>query len=241
MHVVGDGYISTTLNVGGDFTAPNIYNKSEVDSLLSSYAPTIADGSLAIAKTEGLNDALLTKASVSSLVAGLSSKQDKIDSFSTLNISSIDTINANVSGELNACQTTINVRSSSSSQFVIAEIGSSISYCQFSHGHHIDTYTRGDDTGRSLYLNHYSTASVRTGSGGLGVGTDSGSYMLNVSGTGRFSWSVSANNYITTSDQRIKENVEDLALDECVRVVKAVHPKKYNRIDMDGAPRIGYL
>ena len=65
--------------------------------------------------------------------------------------------------------------------------------------------------------------------------------MLNVSGTGRFSGSISANNYITTSDQRIKENVEDLALGECVRLVKAVHPNKYNRIDMDGAPRIGYI
>jgi hypothetical protein len=117
LHVVGNAYISSTLNVNGDFTAPNIYNKSEVDSLLSSYAPTIADGSLAIAKTEGLNDALLTKASVSSLVAGLSSKQDKIDSFSTLNISSINTIDANVSGTLNCGLTTINVSSSGSSQF----------------------------------------------------------------------------------------------------------------------------
>ena len=58
LHVLGNAYISTTLNIGGDFTAPNIYNKSEVDSLLSSYAPTVADRSLIIAKTEGLNDIL---------------------------------------------------------------------------------------------------------------------------------------------------------------------------------------
>jgi hypothetical protein len=97
LHVVGDAYISTTLNIGGNFTAPNIYNKSEVDSLI---ATPIADNSLTMSKTSGLNDALLTKASASSLVAGLSSKQNTIDSFSTLNITSIDTIDANVSGTL---------------------------------------------------------------------------------------------------------------------------------------------
>ena len=207
LHVVGDGYISTTLNVGGDFTAPNIYNKNDVDSLLSSYAPTIADNSLTISKTSGLNDALLTKASVSSLVAGLSSKQAKIDSFSSLNLSSIDTINANVSGELNAGLTSINVTSTGTNALKTCDIGSSISVCQFSHGHHIDSYNRSNNTGRTLYLNYYANLGVRFGNnnGKIGINCDPSNYQLDCVGAARFSSSVSANNYITTSGQIIKK------------------------------------
>ena len=81
LHIVGNAFISTTLALGGNLTAPNIYTKSEVDRLLST---PIADGGLSIAKTAGLQDALLVRATISSRVAGLSTKQEKLDSFSTV-------------------------------------------------------------------------------------------------------------------------------------------------------------
>jgi nucleotidyltransferase/DNA polymerase involved in DNA repair len=64
---------------------------------------------------------------------------------------------------------------------------------------------------------------------------------VDVNGAGRFSSFVSASNYITTIDQRIKENVHEASLDECLRLIHAVHPKTYTRLDMGGAPRIGYI
>jgi hypothetical protein len=64
---------------------------------------------------------------------------------------------------------------------------------------------------------------------------------LDCSGAGRFSSFVSARNYITSSDQRLKENVKNISLDECLRLIKTVHPKTYNRIDLDREPRIGYI
>ena len=40
---------------------------------------------------------------------------------------------------------------------------------------------------------------------------------------------------------RRKASIENASLDECTRLVKAVHPKTYTRIDMGDAPRVGYI
>ncbi len=139
-------------------TAPNIYTKSEVDSLVST---PIADGGLSIAKTAGLQDALLVRATISSLVAGLSTKQDKLDSFSTVSISEISATTAGV-GTLTAGLTTVVVNSTT--DFVTcAEIGSGMIYSRFNHGHHIDSYNRSDNAGRPLYINYYTQSSLRVG------------------------------------------------------------------------------
>jgi hypothetical protein len=220
LHVVGNASISTTLVIGGNFSAPNIYTKSEVDSLI---AEPIADGSLTIAKTSGLNDALLTKASVSSLVAGLSSKQDKIDSFSTLNTTAINTINADVSGTLTAKLTQVVVAGTTNEAPTSAEIGSTVSLTRFTHGHHIDSITRANGVGRVLALNYYSNIGVRFGNnnGKISINCEPSNYQLDCIGAGRFSSFVSASNYVSTSDQRIKENVQDASLDECLRRITA--------------------
>jgi hypothetical protein len=65
-------------------------------------------------------------------------------------------------------------------------------------------------------------------------------YQFDVNGAGRFSSFCSATNYITTSDKRIKQNISDANLAECTRLVQAVHPKTYSRIDMDKALSGGY-
>ena len=64
----GSCAVSAVLSAGS-LSAPNIYSKTEVDALVSSSAPSIADDSLAIGKTAGLQDALLTKATTASLTS----------------------------------------------------------------------------------------------------------------------------------------------------------------------------
>ena len=316
LHVVGNAYISTTLTIGGDFTAPNIYNKSEVNSLFSSFNPTIADGSLTVSKINGLSDVLLNKASKDDLnntnislgyvSQSLINVQTEIEnkasvsSVSDLTIlvntkasqSSLNVANSNISAlgdnvnngyttlsqslalkssqasldftnntvankqdklgsssnininTLTCGKTVINEPTSSSSRFITCEVGSSLSYFQFSHGHHIDTYTRNDDAGRTLYINYYSNAGLRIGNsnGKIGINCDPDSFPFERKGSGKFSGSLSCNNLVQTSDQRLKENVQNISLDECVRIIKTVHPKTYNRIDMEGKPpRIGYI
>jgi hypothetical protein len=96
-----------------------------------------------------------------------------------------------------------------------------------------------------MYLNYYADHFVRVGNtaGRLGVNCDpASSYALDVVGSGRFSGSLLASNFPSTSDARIKENVLDASLGECTRLVLAVKPKTYNRSDMAGNPaRCGYI
>ena len=147
----------------------------------------------------------MTKASASSLVAGLSSKQDKIDSFSTLNTTAINTINADVSGTLTAKLTQVVVAGTTNEAPTSAEICSTVSLTRFTHGHHIDSTTRAIGVGRVLYLNYYSNIGVRFGNnnGEISINCEPSNYQLDCAGAGRFSSFVSASNYITTSDQRI--------------------------------------
>ena len=165
LHVVSDAYISLALNIDGDFTAPNIYNKIEVDSFLLSKA---SQSSLNVANSNisalgdnvnngytTLSQSLALKSSQANfdfLTLTVANKQDKLNSSSDINID-----------KLNCGQTIINASSSSSSQFITCEIGSSLSYFQYSHGHHIDTYSRNDDSGRTLNINYYNNSGVRIG------------------------------------------------------------------------------
>ena len=107
------------------------------------------------ASGEELTNGLLTRATVSSLVAGLATKRDKIDSFSNLNVNAISTINADVTGTLNANLTKVVVPGTISDSPTSAEIGSTVSLARFTHGHHIDSFTRADGVGRVLYLNYH--------------------------------------------------------------------------------------
>ena len=278
---MGNAYISTTLVLGGSLTCPNIHTKSEVDALVAT-APTIADGSLTISMTDGLQtklddmyaiqlstqaslgntsqalvyvqqdltaltsvvdtkatqadlpNGLLTRATVSSLVAGLATKQDKLNSFSSVSV-----------GTLTSGVTTIFVNSTTGQPAVTtAEVGSGVSFCRFTDGHHLDAYSRSNNAGRQLYFNYYANSTARIGQTGgrLGINCDpSSAYHIDVVGSGRFTGPLVASNFPSTSNARIKESVVDASLDECTRLVHAVVPKPYTRKDMDDAPRLGYI
>jgi hypothetical protein len=136
---------------------------------------------------------------------------------------------------------TITNPSSSSNLITSGEIGSMFSFCRFVHGHHIDCYTRGSNNGRTLYLNYYANSGVRITR--LGINTDPAADVhLDVRGGGRFSGSVNATNFPSSSDSRLKIEVASASLEECTRLVKAVTPCTYKRRDMEGTPaRIGYI
>jgi hypothetical protein len=226
---------------------------------------------------------------------------------------------------------TVNTPSVGTNSVTTADIGSSFSYFRFVHGHHLDCYTRGSNSGRVLYLNYYANSGVRikslginadpasdvnlnvtgssrfsgtvyagavsagattidslddevpfiagnvngfmrlkngehidcysraTGAGitlNLCMHTDSAvrvgkrlviatspitSYSLDVGGSGRFSGSLSAANYPSSSDARLKDNVLDASTKECERILLAVRPKTYTRNDLNDASRIGYI
>jgi hypothetical protein len=136
---------------------------------------------------------------------------------------------------------TVNTPSISSNSVTCAEIGSTFSFCRFTHGHHIDSFTRGSNNGRTLYLNYYANSGVRITR--LGINTDpTADLQLDVRGGGRFSGALSASNFPSSSDARLKIEVTSASLEECTRLVKAVTPCTYKRRDMEGTPaRVGYL
>ena len=105
------------------------------------------------------------------------------------------------------------------------------------------TRTRSNGSGRLLYINYYAENPVQIGKdqGKLSIGCAPSNYQLDCNGAARFSSFVSASNYITTSDQRIKTDFEFADPAECLRLVSAVKPRTYKRIDMNLAPRLGYI
>jgi hypothetical protein len=149
-----------------------------------------------------------------------------------------------ISGDLKALSVaaetlTINTPSIGTNAVTCAEMGTSFSYFRFIHGHHIDCYTRGSNVPRVMYLNHYANQGVRVPR--LGINGDPSDVHLDVRGAGRFSGAVTASNFPSSSDARLKTEVEPVSVDECTRLVKAVTPCTYKRIDMEGTARIGYI
>jgi hypothetical protein len=60
-------------------------------------------------------------------------------------------------------------------------------------------------------------------------------------GAARFSGPVTASNFPSTSDARLKKDVQDADPSECLRIIQTVRPRTYARIDMNDAPRCGYI
>jgi hypothetical protein len=178
------------------------------------------------------------------LVQGLATKQEKIDSLSNINLTGIDVVNAQVSGEL-LVSGRMTVLVPNTKDVVSAEIGSGATLLRFTHGNYIDSITRSNGAGRTLLLNYLSNAGVRIGDttgGKLSINCNESAYQLDVAGAGRFSGSLVASNFPSSSDARLKTEVEPASLDECTRLVKAVTPCTYKRIDMAGNPaRCGYI
>ena len=51
---------------------------------------------------------------------------------------------------------------------------------------------------------------------------------------------ITAGNYFSSSDERLKTNIQDASLEACQQVFDAITPKVYERTDLPG-PRIGFI
>jgi hypothetical protein len=118
--------------------------------------------------------------------------------------------------------------------------GNSDSYLRVKNGKHLDCYNRAG-AGTDLNMCIHTGNAVRIGTRLSIATTPSSSYNLDVAGTGRFSGALSASNFPSNSDARLKTEVEPVSFDECIRLVKAVTPCTYKRIDMEGTLRCGYI
>ena len=57
-----------------------------------------------------------------------------------------------------------------------------------------------------------------------------------------FSRTLTATQFASTSDIKIKDNIQDASLDNCMALLNNVNPKIYNRTDMPGSPtRLGFI
>jgi hypothetical protein len=121
-------------------------------------------------------------------------------------------------------------------------VGNNDSWLRVKNGRHLDCYNRASGDGTDLNLCMHTGNAVRVGAR-LSIATSpSSSYNLDVEGTGRFSGALSASNFPSNSDARIKTGVVAVSLDECSRLVKAIMPCTYRRKDMEGTPeRCGYI
>jgi hypothetical protein len=102
------------------------------------------------------------------------------------------------------------------------------------------------DNGSTLYVAYGGAYHIRFGkySARLGINCDNGAssgVAIECVGAARFSGPVTASNFPSTSDSRLKKDVQDADPAECLRLIKAVRPRTYKRIDMNDAPRCGYI
>ena len=97
-----------------------------------------------------------------------------------------------------------------------------------------------------MYVAYGGAYHIRFGkySARLGINCDNGAssgVAIECVGAARISGPVTASNFPSTSDQRLKTGAEPASLSECTRLVLAVRPKTYTRVDMDNVPRVGYI
>jgi hypothetical protein len=76
-----------------------------------------------------------------------------------------------------------------------------------------------------------------TSNGNVCIGTTSTSYKLDVSGTGRFTSTVTATGFITSSDLRLKKNIQDYSFDKKINISL----KTYEFISDGGRKRYGVI
>jgi hypothetical protein len=144
---------------------------------------------------------------------------------------------ARFSGGLTAGSTiTVNAGSSD----VSAIFGNDDSFLRVKNGRQIDSYLR-NGAGSDLYLCQHTNNTVRV-STKLFIGStlEGGAYQLSVQGAGIVSDFMMCPAYRIGSDERLKENVEDVSLDECTRLLLAVRPKTYS-LKATGEEQCGYI
>ena len=75
----------------------------------------------------------------------------------------------------------------------------------------------------------------------MSIGQAPNNFQFSCNGAGQFSSFCDAFKFNTTSDRRIKSNIEQASLDECSRLVQAVRPMTFTRNDKDDEPHVGYI
>ena len=71
--------------------------------------------------------------------------------------------------------------------------------------------------------------------------TSSISNPLSVAGAITATETVSGTSFVSTSDSRIKTDVEDVSRDDAMRLMRLVNAKTYERLDIPGISRIGFI
>jgi hypothetical protein len=248
----------------GQVLAANLYTKVQVDALLDTHAPTIADGSLTIAKTADLQRQLddineirrgqqgqisgnalaihYTKLDLADLALVVGEKQQKIDSLSglvvgTITASAISTLSL-TTGTLESGPISCSVPGTDNN-LLMAEFGTDSNILRLNGGAFIDSYKTSDNAGRTLYLNYLNNNSVQVGSK-LSIGMPPSNFQLQVSGAANFTSFIEATKFQLISDERIKTNVQPASLDECTRLTLTVRPQTYN-LKATGEAFAGYL
>jgi hypothetical protein len=249
----------------GQVLAANLYTKVQVDALLDTHAPTIADGSLTIAKTADLQRQLddineirrgqqgqisgnalaihYTKLDLADLALVVGEKQQKIDSLSglvvgTITASAISTLSL-TTGTLESGPISCSVPGTDNN-LLMAEFGTDSNILRLNGGAFIDSYKTSDNSGRTLYLNYLNNNSVQVGSK-LAIGQPPNNFQFSCAGAGSFSSFCEAVKFTATSDRRLKSNIEPASVDECLRLVQTVRPMTFTRNDRNDEPQIGYV
>jgi hypothetical protein len=190
-------------------------------------------------------------ADLTSVVAGKASaanlltKQDTLDGASSVTVGTLQATTGGVSGDLTvgggvdiSGTTTANqiTASTITATNVTATVGA---FGQFSSN-------LIGDNGSTLYVAYGGAYAIRFGkySARIGINCDNGAssgVAIECVGAARFSGPVTASNFPSTSDARLNKLVQVADPSECLRILKAVRPRTYSRIDMNDAPRCGYI
>jgi hypothetical protein len=93
-----------------------------------------------------------------------------------------------------------------------------------------------------MQLQYNSDKPVQIGraQGKLSIGAPPNNFQFSCNGAGQFTSFCEATKFQITSDQRVKSNVQLASLDECTRLVTAVHPVTY-ALKLNDDPQVGYL
>jgi hypothetical protein len=142
---------------------------------------------------------------------------------------------ARFSGPVAAGATVIN----SGAEDIPFIVGNDDSYLRVKFGRHLDSYGR-DGAGRDLNMCVHTGNAVRIGSK-LAIGQTPNNFQFSCNGAGQFTSFCDSFKFNTTSDRRIKSNIEQASLDECSRLVQAVRPMTFTRNDKGGEAYCGYV
>ena len=146
-----------------------------------------------------------TKATVSSLVAGLATKSDTLDAASSVTVGSLHATTGSVSGNLTVGGG-VDISGTTAANQITASTITATTITTTSG--YIDAFGSRclGDNGSGFYICYNNSYAARIGRSAANVGINRDAnqgYTLDVTGSGRFSGALQASNFASTSDQRI--------------------------------------